>query len=304
MSTRNRNRAPRRLTTLLFVILTTLAVAPHALAETGDTASGHGTQPFATTGGSDVWTRGFSFTATGLPGDAATGTMTNVTYTTSGTTFHQEAVVECLSVVGDRAVIQGRTTADYQVDPNGTVYQRAIGGTLIFLVEDRATPGAGIDAFRYVFYWEHKPCDLTPWVRGNPITVGEIEVRDNSDADADGLADASDNCPTIANADQRDLDRDGIGDACDPTDDRTAGEQVADLITQLQSSPAGPGNSYLSKLQSIAASIEGGNANAACNKLGAFESEVRAQTGRKLTQSEADVLLTETAAIKTKEGCV
>jgi hypothetical protein len=35
------------------------------------------------------------------------------------------------------------------------------------------------------------------------------------DTDADGVVDTTDNCPTIANADQNDLDNDGIGDLCD-----------------------------------------------------------------------------------------
>ena len=39
-----------------------------------------------------------------------------------------------------------------------------------------------------------------------------------ADADADGVPDASDNCPNVANADQADADGDGVGDACDEPD--------------------------------------------------------------------------------------
>lgn len=35
------------------------------------------------------------------------------------------------------------------------------------------------------------------------------------DTDADSIADSDDNCPALANPDQRDLDGDGVGDVCD-----------------------------------------------------------------------------------------
>ncbi|MGD2128466.1 MAG: cadherin-like domain-containing protein [Lysobacterales bacterium] len=47
-----------------------------------------------------------------------------------------------------------------------------------------------------------------------------------TDSDGDGVADADDNCPNHANADQLDLDSDGSGDACDDDDDN---DGVADV---------------------------------------------------------------------------
>ena len=58
--------------------------------------------------------------------------------------------------------------------------------------------------------------------------AGCIFVSDDSnDADGDGIDDADDNCPNIANASQADGDADGIGDACDADSDN---DGVADGV--------------------------------------------------------------------------
>ncbi|MEO8602720.1 MAG: thrombospondin type 3 repeat-containing protein [bacterium] len=47
------------------------------------------------------------------------------------------------------------------------------------------------------------------------VLVAKPDAAASPDADGDGIADASDNCPAAANATQSDADHDGIGDACD-----------------------------------------------------------------------------------------
>jgi hypothetical protein len=48
-----------------------------------------------------------------------------------------------------------------------------------------------------------------------PSGVGSSDAA-GADSDGDGVPDAVDNCPTVANPDQADEDGDGLGDACDP----------------------------------------------------------------------------------------
>jgi hypothetical protein len=45
--------------------------------------------------------------------------------------------------------------------------------------------------------------------------TGDACEAPHADRDADGVADATDNCPDVANASQSDVDGDGVGDACD-----------------------------------------------------------------------------------------
>jgi hypothetical protein len=51
---------------------------------------------------------------------------------------------------------------------------------------------------------------VTIWVQR------KVNLGDLIDTDADGVADAVDNCQFVPNPDQLDTDNDGIGDACDP----------------------------------------------------------------------------------------
>ena len=61
-----------------------------------------------------------------------------------------------------------------------------------------------------------------PLAPGGLCDAGAVERSPDPvlDADGDGVLDAGDNCPSVANPGQDDVDGDALGDACDATDDR------------------------------------------------------------------------------------
>lgn len=72
-----------------------------------------------------------------------------------------------------------------------------------------------------IFSVKVPPASDIRWGLGSPSsqTIALVDNDSAADLDLDGKPDATDNCPSIANADQADADADLIGDACDNDDD-------------------------------------------------------------------------------------
>ena len=70
----------------------------------------------------------------------------------------------------------------------------------------------------------------------DPVPDAKTLVNSVSDQDGDGVADATDNCPQVANSDQADFDGDGMGDLCDPDKDDDGVANATDNCLQVVNS--------------------------------------------------------------------
>jgi hypothetical protein len=122
-------------------------------------------------------------------------------------------------------VNEDNTTGEiWQMNPDGT-NQIKVGQTNV------GAESSGIfDLSAYVGY---KPASIL--MTSNQGTPGSLTILIHPsaallDMDNDGVADVSDNCPVVANADQADFDTDLEGDACDTDDDNDSVPDVSDAF--------------------------------------------------------------------------
>jgi hypothetical protein len=108
-----------------------------------------------------------------------------------------------------------------------------------------------------------------------------------------------------ANLDGTGVDQRIISGASGPAGIAVDGPTIAELIGEVEELglPHGIARSLLAKLGGAQRRLDAGNLAAACDKLGAFANEVRAQTGKRIDAAEAAELVSQVSAVRASLGC-
>lgn len=122
------------------------------------------------------------------------------------------------------------------------------------------------------------------------------------DSDGDGVLDVDDNCPSLANPDQKDLDGNGVGDACLPPSTSGLLTSTITLLDNLVTSgklSAGEGKSLSAKLEAAMRTSAAGNGTAANGQISSAINQLSAlvRSGRLAAQDAAPLLERLEAAI-------
>ncbi|MEM6261625.1 MAG: SdrD B-like domain-containing protein [Bacteroidota bacterium] len=102
------------------------------------------------------------------------------------------------------------------------------------------------------------------------------------DSDCDGLVDADDNCPLIANADQTDTDNDGTGDVCDDDDDN---DGIPDSLDPYTLDPTNQGEGLVLARVWDDKNADGKQNNSETDGIQGVRVELRNGSGNALIQS-------------------
>lgn len=171
--------------------------------------------------------------------------------------------------VGDkRTITVGQTTSvNYYIQPTGGTCDAADGSSATITINAPAGVTATPNTLTFNSCDVKKPVEFTSSVAGtysvtntasdskgsynespaNFTLVVEAEVvvtpPPAPDADGDGVPDASDNCPAVANADQADADNDGLGNACDSNSYAPARGTQAGAANGNEGTPGNPATS-------------------------------------------------------------